>query len=1232
MPTRTTAVSTTHILADDRPSPWDQSTWLFGKLLYTFVLPTMRLGAQHPLQLADLPPIPCRDRAPHRVARIINSWDTEVARAARRRRKPVLLYALVAAHGGDLAVAGVLSFMEDAAVVGQPLLLLPIIRWLNDETAAYRTGVLLACGMTALTLAQALIHHANFYFTMRCGWNLRIGMTGVLHHRLLSVSTAALRGTPTDNPPPPNIVSLVTSDCQRFDNALPFLHFGWSAIVVLCVIAALLARLVGPWPMAAGVGVMLVVIGIQVRFSMRFASVRKLTAGRTDARARAAEEAFGAILSLKTYGWEEALQARLTALRHSEASGIFSAQTMKALNNGLYFAAPAASSLALFATHRLVHGGDPHSLSVDTAYTVLALLNVLRLCIGKHLMRCSEFLPELLVAVRRMQTFLRLPSSTGAAAISAPSDPEVMLELDQSCFSWDKARGPHPEKDEGAQGAAGAVATAAATATAAVSADAAERAEAPEMAGGGGADASACWVLSSISLSARRGRLVAVSGPVGCGKSALLQAILGELKLESGALRKTAGALAYYPQGGWVLPGSLRYNVTLHTRATAAAAEADAAEAELEAAIQACALEADIARFDGGKEQELGERGVNLSGGQAARVSLARVCHVPECALALLDDPLAAVDAHVATHLLEHAILGCLVKQRRAAVVLVTHHEAALAAADEVIVLGPDGKIARRGVPADLGFHRDAAKAAPAPSAPEPSPPASPPPLPAAPAPAPASSPPAAPPAAAAPATAAATAAPEIAAGTLLLPEDRALGMVKLSTWTSYLRSAGWGRVLLVASLLVGAQAAMVAADFSLAAVVEGASLELYASLCGGAALAAVLRAVLFFATTLHASTSLHGRALGATLRAPMWWFNATPLGRVLNRFTGDLNNADEQLATALFETCQLGLMVVAALVALSLAVPWLLVALPLVLYVAWRLRQFATKSMRELKRLEGVSKSPLHSRLVQAAGSLVAVRAYKQEAALRTDFEHRLGLNASTWWWWLVCNRCFGLSLDLLSSALVITLVFAAVGLKGRGESASTVAFALVYSLSLSGLLQCAAPTAASNSRLQLSLPTAVPPAPSLRVRYMIRQSALAESFMTSVERLNYFATNLPREEGGEGSAAKGVGGGGSPLALSPTHPRGALADPSARRGGITFMDVVVRYRPDLPVVLHGVSAVIAPATKVSLSPPPRARPASRVTPTAERSRRVERVHAGGHRRPHWRREVEPAACPAPP
>eukprot|EP00966_Prymnesium_polylepis_P013353 308181-Prymnesium_polylepis.1 len=549
------------------------------------------------------------------------------------------------------------------------------------------------------------------------------------------------------------------------------------------------------------------------------------------------------MLSIKAYGWEEATRRHIGSLRDAEAAEVLVAHTMRGINNGLYFAAPAAASLALFGTHRLINGVDDgaNSLHIDTAYSALALLNVLRLSIGKHLQRASEFLPEALVAARRMQRFLVLPATQSSYVSGSPTGAsQLALEMDDASFSWERDAVPAPPP-------ASTVGDAAATAPAAAP-------MASDAATTGGAVAGVPRALADLTLSVARGRLVGVTGPVGCGKTALLQAVLGELRLESGSMRKGGdGPVGFYPQTGWVIPGSLRYNITL--RAEPGAGDD---ERRLERVLDACCLRPDLALFPGGKEQELGERGVNLSGGQQARVSLARVCFLPGCSLALLDDPLAAVDGTVAAHLLEHAILRCLVREREAAVLLITHNEAALAAADDVVVMGEGGTITRRGAPATLGYVHAPSQAA---------------------------------------AEIAVSEAPAVSeggkgdegvkggeggeggkggdggatGGGLTLPEDRELGRVRLATLVSYVRAAGTRRVLLVMVLMVAAQSLLMAADFSLAELVRGGSVEPFVAFCTTAAGAAVLRAVLFFATTLRASTSLHGAAFSSVLSAPMW-------------------------------------------------------------------------------------------------------------------------------------------------------------------------------------------------------------------------------------------------------------------------------------------------------------------------------------------------------------------------
>ena len=200
--------------------------------------------------------------------------------------------------------------------------------------------------------------------------------------------------------------------------------------------------------------------------------------------------------------------------------------------------------------------------------------------------------------------------------------------------------------------------------------------------------------LKSISCSIERGSLVAVVGTVGSGKSSFLSAILGEMESidgtkvymppskedDKGEGKKVQGSrenlISYCSQSPWVVNDTLRGNILFGRTYN---------KERYDQVVEACALSDDLAVLPAGDMTEIGERGINLSGGQKARVALARAMYSPESQLILMDDPLSAVDAHVGEHLFKEAITGDVCKG--ATRVLVTHHVHFLPRCDNVIVL-----------------------------------------------------------------------------------------------------------------------------------------------------------------------------------------------------------------------------------------------------------------------------------------------------------------------------------------------------------------------------------------------------------------------------------------------------------------------------------------------------------------------------------------------------------------
>ncbi|KAJ1970399.1 hypothetical protein H4R34_006068, partial [Dimargaris verticillata] len=197
-------------------------------------------------------------------------------------------------------------------------------------------------------------------------------------------------------------------------------------------------------------------------------------------------------------------------------------------------------------------------------------------------------------------------------------------------------------------------------------------------------DPQAPSTLSEVNITCRKGELVAVVGRVGSGKSSLISAILGDMTKQDGAVT-IRGHVAYVAQQPWIMNATLRDNILFGHRYD---------PQFYQETIRACALQPDIDMLTDGDLTEIGEKGINLSGGQKARVSLARAVYA-RADVYLLDDPLSAVDAHVGKHLFDQ-VLGPHGLLRTKARILVTHAVTVLPKANTITFL-QQGRVVEQG-------------------------------------------------------------------------------------------------------------------------------------------------------------------------------------------------------------------------------------------------------------------------------------------------------------------------------------------------------------------------------------------------------------------------------------------------------------------------------------------------------------------------------------------------------
>jgi ABC-type multidrug transport system fused ATPase/permease subunit len=500
------------------------------------------------------------------------------------------------------------------------------------------------------------------------------------------------------NPLPPaaaggSVVSLVSTDCAKVYEGIQHVHNVWTAPVeAATIIALLLWRTGGAYGLPA-LGVVLVVLPLQYYLGYRIARYKSAAVEISDARVLRMHEVLLAIKLVKFYAWERPFARQVEAVRAQEVRLLRACNRIKTLNLALVFFVPPVIALVIYATYGYTVG----PLTPAMAFVVLSLFNTLRfplVVLPKALRGTSEAA----AALARLEQFLLLPE-VAAAELGERAGIEI-------CGAELTHGGHGGNGGGGAKGGAGG------------GGGEGGGGEGGGGGNGGSGEAGGAFVLTVPEFEVRPGQVVAIVGRVGAGKSSVLQAALGRMRLLPGGggvvgrgggdpdsttpttptpntttpFLRVGGRVAYVPQTPWVQNLSVRDNILFGLPFD---------EQKYRRVIHACALELDLEILPEGDSSAAGERGINLSGGQRQRVCLARAAY-HGADVVLLDNPLSAVDQHTSKHIFEHCIKGLL---KEKAVVLVAHQLELLPLCDAVAVVA-DGRVAYFGPPSDEALRK----------------------------------------------------------------------------------------------------------------------------------------------------------------------------------------------------------------------------------------------------------------------------------------------------------------------------------------------------------------------------------------------------------------------------------------------------------------------------------------------------------------------------------------------
>lgn len=630
--------------------------------------------------------------------------------------------------------------------------------------------------------------------------------------------------------------------------------------------------------------------------------------------------------------------------------------------------------------------------------------------------------------------------------------------------------------------------------------------------------------LQDINLTINQGDLVAIVGSVGSGKSSLLSAILGEIQKINGKVIVN-GSVAYVPQQSWMQNATLKENVLFGKSYS---------EHFYYQCLAASELTSDIAILPSGDQTEIGEKGINLSGGQKQRVSCARAMY-QNADVYLLDAPLSAVDAHVGNAMFHNLIMEGLKGKTR---ILVCHQLHVLPFVDQVIVIN-NGKIVEQGKYTELmelggeleklvrthGTKSEENAENETENKPEAS---------------------EAPNEKKAKATNVAKSTPSetkpATASKIITVEGRSVGSVSWYIYKKYFQAiGGYPLVALIVFSYFMESMAKVSADWWLSYWTSNASksvehryLTIYV-LIGVTGIGVTLaRSVLLAYGGLRSAKTLHDNMLHKVVHAPVTFFDTTPLGRVVNRFSKDQQSIDETLPMALGSFMATGMGVFGVVSVIVSVTPFFLVGLLPLAYLYYYVQQYYLSSSRELQRLDSTTKSPIFAQFSETLNGITTIRSFGVVDNFIRENDRKLDLNNQAYFASVTTNRWLSVRLEFVCTCVVSVAALFCV-IEKDNIDAGSAGLSLTYALSLTGILN-----------------------------WLVRQSSEVETQIVAVERVNEY-TELSEE---------------GPYLV----PGSKIPAKWPDQGKIEFQDVEMRYRAGLDPVLKRVSFQIAPREKVGI------------------------------------------------
>ncbi|XP_028914137.1 ATP-binding cassette sub-family C member 9 isoform X3 [Ornithorhynchus anatinus] len=1120
---------------------------LLSKATYWWMNPLIMSAHKKPIDLKTIGKLPIAMRAVTNYVCLKDAYEEQKKQAEDRPQRPMpsIWLAMYKAFGRPILLSSTFRYLADLLGFAGPLCISGIVQQTSLNASGTATVMpsrasvsltskeflenpyVLAVLLFLALILQRTFLQASYYVTIETGINLRGALLAMIYNKILRLSTSNLSMGEMTLGQINNLVAIETNQLMWFLFLCPNL---WAMPVQIIMGVILLYNLLGSSALV-GAAVIVLLAPIQYFIATKLAEAQKSTLDYSTERLKKTNEILKGIKLLKLYAWEHIFCTSVEETRMKELSSLKTFALYTSLSIFMNAAIPIAAVLATFVTYAYVEG----PLKPAQAFASLSLFHILVTPLFL-LSTVVRFAVKAIISVQKLNEFLlsdeigddpwrnsESPLTFESCKKHPTSQPKTINRKQPGRYHLDAYEQPsrrlRPAETEDV---------------------------AIKVTNGFFSWGSGLATLSNIDIRIPTGQLTMIVGQVGCGKSSLLLAILGEMQALEGKVHwsKNRYSVAYAAQKPWLLNATVEENIIFGSIFN---------KQRYKAVTDACSLQPDIDLLPFGDQTEIGERGINLSGGQRQRICVARALY-QNTNVVFLDDPFSALDIHLSDHLMQEGILKFLQDDKRT-LVLVTHKLQYLTHADWIIAM-KDGSVLREGTLKDIqnkdvelyehwktlmnrqdqelekdmeadqttlerktlrrAMYSREAKA---------------------------------------------QMEDEDEEEEEEEDEDDDMSTVmRLRTkmpWKAcwrYLTSGGFFLLFLMIFSKLLKHSVIVAIDFWLATWTSASNGDAsknstggprdhqtyyvagFSLLCGVGIFLCLVTSLTVEWMGLTAAKNLHHDLLNKIILGPIRFFDTTPLGLILNRFSADTNIIDQHIPPTLESLTRSTLLCLSAIGMISYATPVFLVALVPLGIAFYFIQKYFRVASKDLQELDDSTQLPLLCHFSETAEGLTTIRAFRHETRFKQHMLELTDTNNIAYLFLSAANRWLEVRTDYLGACIVLTAAVASIASIPGGPKSGLVGLGLLYALTITNYLN-----------------------------WVVRNLADLEVQMGAVKKVNSFL-NM-ESENYEGT-------------MDPSE----VPEHWPQEGEIKIHDLCVRYENNLKPVLKHVKAYIKPGQKVGI------------------------------------------------